>query len=180
MKISINSSFVENNLLFNAAAVDYTEIDLNILLNIITLTSTFITCSAAPLSGFAPGSCIFNTLAFISSLILNILVGMDNLLPEGGSVGDLFTKIGDELSSKLGDYETPLFKNTIKKMGSFGDIFKYEITQDGLRCVSVQIDKLGSNILPGVRERVCITPVGLELITKPHKVSFKSMGSELR
>ncbi|CAB4256717.1 similar to Kazachstania africana KAFR_0G02900 hypothetical protein [Maudiozyma barnettii] len=171
---------VSTNLPFNAAAVDYTELNLSIVLNIITLTSTFITCSAAPLSGFAAGSCIFNTLALISSLMLNILIGIDNSLPEGGSVGDLFTKIGDELGSKLGNSETPLFKNTIKKMGSIGDIFEYEVTEDGLRCVSVQIGKLGSNILPAVRESVCITPVGLELVTKPHKVSVKSMVSTLR
>ncbi|SMN22541.1 similar to Kazachstania africana KAFR_0G02900 hypothetical protein [Maudiozyma saulgeensis] len=180
MNISTNTSFIENNILFKTAAVDYTDVNLNIALNIITLTSTFITCSAAPLGGFAAGSCVFNSLAFISSLMLNILVGMDNALPETSTVNDLFTKIGEDLGTKLLETKSHLLNNTIAKMSTLGDIFNYEISEDGLKCVSVQIGKLGGSILPGVKESVCITPFGIEMITKSHRISFGTLVNNLR
>ena len=161
--ITANLTNIENTLQVSAAATDYTEVNLNIVLNIVTLSSTFITCSAVPIAQFALGSCIFNTLAFITSLMLNVLVGMDTM-PEGGTTSDLLGRIGSGLHVGIG-----------QKLSSFGELFVYETRDDGMKCVSVTIGKIGSSIMPGVQQSVCITPEGLDLISKPHKISVKGM-----
>ena len=100
--ITANLTHIENALQVSATATatDYTEVNLNIVLNIITLSSTFITCSSATITPFALGSCVFNTLAFITSLMLNILVGMDSI-PQGGTTSDLLGRISNDLDSRI-------------------------------------------------------------------------------
>ncbi|KAG0653803.1 hypothetical protein C6P45_003637 [Maudiozyma exigua] len=165
--IAANLTNSENSLQISAAATDYTEVNLNIVLNIITLSSTFITCSSATITPFALGSCVFNTLAFITSLMLNILVGMDSI-PDGSTTSDLFGGIGCGLNGGL-----------VQRLNSFGELFVYEVRDDGMKCVSVTIGKLGSSSMPGVQQSVCITSEGLDLISTPHKISIKGMTHKL-
>mgnify|MGYP003365490185 CR=1 FL=1 len=148
--IATNLTNFENSLQVSAAATDYTEVNLNIVLNIITLSSTFITCSSATITPFALGSCIFNILAFSTSLMLNILVGMDTI-PDGGTTSDLFGRICSGLNGGL-----------VQRLSSFGDLFVYEVRDDGMKCVSVTIGKIGSSIMSGVQQSVCVTPEGLD------------------
>lgn len=161
--ITTNLTHIENALQVSATATDYTEVNLNIVLNIITLSSTFITCSSATITPFALGSCVFNTLAFITSLMLNILVGMDSI-PQGGTTSDLLGRISNDLDSRIA-----------QRLSSLGELFIYEVRDDGMKCVSVAIGKIGSSIMPGVQQSVCITPAGLDMISQPHKISIKGM-----
>lgn len=172
--ISNNAALFPGNPKFRSFETDYSEINLMIVLNIVTLTSTFFTCTSTSMQPLVVASCIFNILSLLTALLLNNLIGIDTLLPPESTPSQLYKEIGESKRQKFLYYDNYLFRKTLENISNIGELFKYTINESGLKCASVEVSELGFGNMPGLRHTVCITPKGILKMTEPHKFPYRA------
>ncbi|GMM59043.1 hypothetical protein DAKH74_056600 [Maudiozyma humilis] len=160
-----------------AEAVDFSRVSFMTIMNLVAITGTFYSCGTAPIQPIPAWSCIFNGLAFATSLLLNILVGIDIVLPPAAAARAdapqrLFRELGAQSTSKLPEFGERLFEHHATRLEDLGRFFvyEYEAAEGGQRCVSLDLSRLSFGVLPAAKHRVCLTEAGIAALTKKHRV----------
>lgn len=161
----------------NAQAVDLSHFTFMTVMNVITLCSTYVTCSAPVLQPIPAFSCLFNALAFASTLLLNVLIGIDSALqPWETSSADapskLFQLLGAETKSKLPLFGSKMQEHKSGKLEDLAHLLHYDYNAEtATRCLSVDLSRLTLGLVSDAKHTVCLTAEGLKTLTAKHKFS---------
>lgn len=147
------------------------------VVSIFSFISTAATCLSSPLEPFAYWSCAFSSMSFIMTFLLNILLGIDLLFPVDKDAGpkELYIEMARHYTKNVKATTPKSHKKLVSNAEKFANLFQYEVYDDR-KCLSVDVSKLSLGLLSNARETVCVTPLGVQKMNKPHSMS----GTRLR